>query len=161
MSNFTSCWKLYFGKVIKVFHFFSIVGYNQGGFHPFWDTTEKVFLRCGIRRGFPSLRDIIRNNLRMFNKFSSIVSHSARAFILLYPTQQKNLLHCIKMKQCRMIFLNFKCRSLPSDENLDKFSYLNVPINPWRKLKMKYIASYEKYILLRCGIQPRRNFSLF
>ncbi len=152
MSNFTSCWKIDFGIVIKVFSFFAIVGYNQEGFHPFWDTMEKVFLRCGIWRGFTSLRDITRNNLRMFNKFSSIVSNNARAFIPLYPTQQKNLLHCIKMIQCRMIFLNFKCLSLPSDENLEKMSYLNVPINPWRKLKMKYIASYEKYILLCCGI---------
>ncbi len=47
--------------------------------------------------------------------------------------------------QRRMTFLNFKCRSLLSDENLGKISYLNIPANPWRKFKMlNYKASYEK-----------------
>jgi hypothetical protein len=48
--------------------------------------------------------------------------------------------------QRRMIFLNFKCLSLLSDENLDKIGYWNIPTNPWRKLMLlNYIASYEKH----------------
>jgi hypothetical protein len=40
-----------------------------------------------------------------------------------------------KMIQCRMIFLNFKRLSLPSNKNLGKISYLNSQTNPWKKLK--------------------------
>jgi hypothetical protein len=67
--------KIYVDVVIYVFRFFAdvgysiscIVGHNGGGFPPLWDTTDKVFLHCGIqlrrffsivgynRRGFPSL----------------------------------------------------------------------------------------------------------
>ncbi len=62
------------------------MGYNGGGFHPLWDTTEDVFLHCGIkrrrlssvvgyyRRGFFSLWGGARYNIRIFYKFSSVVS---------------------------------------------------------------------------------------
>jgi hypothetical protein len=128
-----------------------------------WDTTEDVFLHCGIkrrrfssvvgyyRRGFFSLWGGTRNNLRIFYKFYSVVSHNAIVFLPLYPTRQnessplypttkKILFHCgiqwRKMIQRRMIFSNFKVISLSSDENLGRISYLEIQTNHWRKIKM-------------------------
>jgi hypothetical protein len=47
--------------------------------------------------------------------------------------------------QRRMIFLNFKCLSLPSNKNFGKISYLNCQTNPWKELKMEnYIVNHEK-----------------
>ncbi len=84
------------------------MGYNTTTFFywfpPLWDTTEEVFLHCGIqrkrfsfvegynRRCFYPLLDLTRNNLRRFNKFLSVVSHNSGVFLHtakepLYPTQ--------------------------------------------------------------------------
>jgi hypothetical protein len=43
-----------------------------------------------------------------------------------------------------MIFLHFKCLSLPSNKNLGKISYLNSQTNPWKELNMEYyMVNYE------------------
>jgi hypothetical protein len=90
----------------------SVVGYNGKGLFPLWDTMEKVFLHCGIQR---------------------------KRFFPLWDTMEEFCFRCgiqwKKMIQCRMIFLNFKRLSLPSNKNLGKISYLNSQTNPWKKLK--------------------------
>jgi hypothetical protein len=44
------------------------------------------------REGFPPLWDTTENNLRMANKFFSVVSHNAGVFLPLYPTPQQKLM---------------------------------------------------------------------
>jgi hypothetical protein len=49
------------------------------------------------------------------------------------------------MIQRRIIFLNFKFLSLPSNRNLGKISHLNSQTCPWEKLKMEnYMVNHEK-----------------
>jgi hypothetical protein len=44
-----------------------------------------------------------------------------------------------------MIFLNFKCLSLPSNKNLGKICYFNSQTNPWKEVKMEnYMVHHEK-----------------
>jgi hypothetical protein len=60
-----------------------------------WDTTENVFLHCGIQgKRFFSVVDKTEKNLRMANKFFSVVFYNARVFLPLYPTPQQNLMRC-------------------------------------------------------------------
>jgi hypothetical protein len=83
----------------------------------------------------------------MFDKFSYFVSHNAGVFLPSYSTTQEfsyvvshgteDSIHCgiqqRKIIQRRIMILNFKCLSLPSDENLGKISYLDIQTNPWKK----------------------------
>jgi hypothetical protein len=70
-------------------------------FFPLWDTTEKVFLRCRIqqKRIFP-LWNTLENNLRMANKFCSIVSHNAGKFssVVSYTSTESCAVYCIPEK---------------------------------------------------------------
>ncbi len=44
-----------------------------------------------------------------------------------------------------MIFLNFKCLSLPPNKNFGKICFLNSQTNPWKELKMEnYMVNHEK-----------------
>jgi hypothetical protein len=62
-----------------------------------------------------------------------------------------------KMIQGRMILLNFKCLSLPSNKNLGKISYLNSQTNSWKELKMEsYMVNHEKKIFF-----PISHFLIF
>jgi hypothetical protein len=48
-------------------------------------------------------------------------------------------------KKRRMIFLNFKCLSLPPNKNFGKISYWNSQTNLWKELKMEnYTVNHEK-----------------
>jgi hypothetical protein len=91
-------------------------------FLPLWDTTEegfsvvgyngRVFFRCGIQwrrfssvvgyntRGFFPLWDTMENNLRMANKFFSIVSHNAGNFssVVSNTTTESYTVYCIPEK---------------------------------------------------------------
>jgi hypothetical protein len=61
-----------------------------------------------------------------------------------------------------MIFLNFKCLSLPSNKNLGKICYLNSQTNPWKEVKMEnYMVHHEKNFFFYCGIQRSRDFFNF
>jgi hypothetical protein len=61
-----------------------------------------------------------------------------------------------------MIFLNFKCVSLPSNKNFGKISYLNSQTNPWKELKWKIIwLTMTNYIFFHCGIHLSRDFFNF
>jgi hypothetical protein len=119
---------------------FLVVGYNGRGFFSLWDTTEETFLHCGIqRKRFFPLWDIC----------------NGRGFFPLWDTMEKNI-------QRRMIFLNFKCFSFPSNKNFGKISYLNSQTNPWKELKMEnYMVNHEKKIFFHCGIQRSRDFFNF
>ncbi len=102
--------------------FSSVMGYDGRGFFLQWDTAEEVFLHCGIQ---------------------------LKRFFPLWDTMEEVFFHCgiqwRKMIQCRMIFLKFKCLSLPSNINLGKISYLNSQTNPRKKLKMEnYLVNPEK-----------------
>jgi hypothetical protein len=120
-----------------------VVVCNGEGFPPLWDIAEEVFLCCEMQwrrfffkvgfngRGFPSLWDITKNNLRMFDYIFYLCIPHHRSFLPLYPAPNHptpnhptlNHLHCTlfhcgiqqrKKIQHRIIFLNFKCLSLPS-----------------------------------------------
>jgi hypothetical protein len=99
--------------------FSSVVSHKGRYFSPLWDTTEEIFSVVGYNgRGFPPLWD------------------TAEDFFFRCGIQWKRFFfHCWiqwrKMKQRRMIFLNFKFLSLPSNRNLCKISYLNSQTNPW------------------------------
>ncbi len=124
--------------------------YIAAAFLTLWDTTEEVFLRCGIQK---------KNNRRTFDTFFSVVyhnagvvSHTAKEFSLFYPTTQKVLyyfwIQWRKMIHRRIIFLNFKCLSLPSDKTLGKIGFVNIQIKPWREVKMlNYIVGFMKKLV--------------
>ncbi len=119
--------------------FSSVVGFNGRGFFPLWDTTEEVSLHCGIQQ---------------------------KRFFLLWDTMEEVFFYCgiqwRKMIQCKMIFLNFKCFSLPSNRNRGKISYLNSQTNPWKKLNMENdMVNHEKKCFFRCGIHRSRDLFNF
>jgi hypothetical protein len=72
--------RVFFHCGIQWRRFSSVVGYNRRGFFPLWDTTE--------------------NNLRMANKFFSIVSHNAGSFssVVSYTTTKPYAVYCIPEK---------------------------------------------------------------
>ncbi len=88
------------------------MGYNAAACLALWDTTEEVFLCCGIQRrrfssivgynsgDFPPLWDITENNLRMVGNFSCIVSHNVIDYVLLRDTAQEVILRCIPQRRC-------------------------------------------------------------
>jgi hypothetical protein len=81
-----------------------------------------------------------------------------------YPTTQTIFFSVVGYKQRRkriqrrIIFVKFKGLPLPSDENLGKISYLNIKINPWRKLKkINKQAKYEKIFF--CVVGTKKFFT--
>jgi hypothetical protein len=119
--------------------FSSVVGYNGRGFFSLWDTTEETFLHCGIQR----------------KRFFPLWDITEEVFFRCGIQWKKNI-------QRRMIFLNFKCLSLPSNKNFGKISYLNCQTNPWKELKMEnYMVNHEKKFFFHCGIQRSRDFFNF
>ncbi len=95
--------------------FYSVVSHNRRYFPPLWDTTEKVFLSCGIQR--KKLSTIVGSSVQR-KGFFSILGYNGRVF---FPCG----IQWKKIIQHRMVFLNFKCLSLPSNKNLGKICYLN------------------------------------
>jgi hypothetical protein len=61
-----------------------------------------------------------------------------------------------------MIFLNFKCLSLPSNKNFGKISYLNSQTSPWKELKMEnYMVNHEKKKISIVGYNAAEIFLIF
>jgi hypothetical protein len=61
-----------------------------------------------------------------------------------------------------MIFLNFKCLSLPSNKNFGKISYLNSQTNPWKELKIEYyMVNKEKICFSIVGYNAAKIFLIF
>jgi hypothetical protein len=119
--------------------FSSVVSHNGRYFPPLWDTTEEVFFRCGIQR----------------KKFFPLWDITEEVFFRCGIQWKKNI-------QRRMIFLNFKYLSWPSNKNFGKISYLNCQTNPWKELKMEnYMVNHEKKFFSHCGIQRSRDFLNF
>ncbi len=82
-------------------------------------------------RSFPPLSDTTEE---VFFHFGI----QRKRFFPLWDTMEKNSTH-------RMIFLNFKCLSLPSNKNLGKICYLNSQNNPWKEVKIEnYVVNHEK-----------------
>jgi hypothetical protein len=83
------------------------------GFLPLYPTMEDIFLHCGIQR----------------KKLSTIVGYNGRGFFPFWDTTEMVFsvvgYNGEKKLQRRMVFLNFKCLSLPSNKNLGKICYLN------------------------------------
>ncbi len=108
---------------------FSIVSHNVAGFLPLYPTMKDIFLRCRIqlkrfffvvgynRRSFPLLWETTERK-----RFFSIVGSNRKGFFRCGIQWKKNI-------QRRMIFLNFKCLSLPPNKNFGKISYLNSQTN--------------------------------
>jgi hypothetical protein len=88
------------------------VSHNGRYFPPLWDTTEEVFFRCGIQQ--KKLSSIVGYNGRGFFHFGI----QRKRFFPLWDTVEKN--HTTEND-----ILNFKCLSLPSNQNLRKICYLN------------------------------------
>ncbi len=112
------CSVLYPRKIFRIVShnaagFSSVVSYNGRYFPPLWDTTEKVFfIVVGYNgKSFPSLWDTMEE----------VFFH--------FGIQRKRFFPCgiqwKKIIQRRMVFLNVKCLSLPSNKNLGKICYLN------------------------------------
>jgi hypothetical protein len=126
--------------------FSSVVSHNGRYFPPLWDTTEEVFslwdtmeetfLHCGIQR----------------KRFFPLWDITEEVFYRCGIQWKENI-------QRRMIFLNFKCLSLPSKKYFGKISYLNCQTNPWKELKMEnYMVNHENNFFFHCGIQRSRDF---
>jgi hypothetical protein len=61
-----------------------------------------------------------------------------------------------------MIFLNFKCISLPSNNNLGKISFLNSQTNPRKELKMEnYMVNHDKNFFSIVGYNAAKIFLIF
>ncbi len=119
--------------------FSSIVSHNGRGFFSLWDTIEEAFLHCGIQRK------------RIFPLWDT----TEEVFFRCGIQQKKNI-------QRRMIFLNFKCLSLPPIKNSVKISYLNSQTNPWKELKMEnYIVNHEKTNFSIVGYNAAEIFLIF
>ncbi len=129
-----------------------------------YPTTTQVFFHC-----IPQWK-IFHYNARGFfryeiqrKKFSSIVGYNRRGFFLLWDTTEEVFFHCgiqwEKNIQLRMIFLNFKCLSLPSNKNVGKISYLNSQTKPWKELIMEnYMVNHEKKIFSLWDTAQQRFF---
>jgi hypothetical protein len=138
------------GTVLYPRKIFSIVSHNAAGFLPLYPTLEDIFLHCGIqRKRFFSLWDTTEE------AFFHCGIQRKRFFSVVGYNGKKNI-------QRRMIFLNFKCLSLPSNKNFGKISYLNSQTNLWKELKMEnYMVNHEKKHFFPCGIQRSRDFFNF
>jgi hypothetical protein len=118
---------------------------------------EDIFLRCGIQR--KRFFFIVGYNGRRFpplwnttEKVFSIVGYNGRGFFPLWDTMEKNIQH-------KMIFLNFKCLSLPSNKNFGKISYLNSQTNPWKEIKMEnYMVTMKKMFFSIVGYNAAEIF---
>ncbi len=136
--------------------FFRIVSHNAAGFLPLYPTMEDILLRCGIqqKRFFPFLdtTEEVFLHCGIQRKMFSVVGYNGRGFF-----------HCgiqwRKMIQRKMIFLNFKFLSLPSNRNLGKINYLNNKTNPWEKLKIEnYMVNHEKLFFFLLWDTPQQKF---
>ncbi len=131
--------------------FSSIVSHNGKYFPPLWDTMEEVFFRCGIQQ----------------KKLSSNVGYNGRGFFHC-GIQRKRFFSIVgyngeKNIQRRMIFLNFKCLSLPPNKNFGKISYLNSQTNPLKELKMEnYLVNHANKIFFSIvGYNAAEIFLIF
>jgi hypothetical protein len=116
--------------------FSSVVGYNGRGLFSLWDTTEEAFLYCGIQQSFFLLWDTTE-------EVFSVVGYNEKKYTM------------------QMIFLNFKCLSLPSNKNLGKISFLNTQTNPWKVLKMEnYMVKHETNFFFVVGYNAAEIFEL-
>jgi hypothetical protein len=92
-------------------------------------------------------------------RFSSNVGYNGRGFFPLWDTIEEIFPMWDTMEknyQCRMIFLNFKCLSLPSNRNLGKISFLNSQTIPRKKLKMEnYMVNHENTFFSVFSLQQR------
>jgi hypothetical protein len=141
------------------------VGYNERDFFPLWDTTEKFFSAVGYngegfsyvvgynRRGFFLMWDTTENNLRMTNKFCSIVSHMQEIFLPLYPTPQQNLVQCTVSQKIFSIVSHNAAGFLPLYPTMEDI-FLTCGIQ-WKKLSS--IVEYNGRGFFRCGIQWKKN----
>jgi hypothetical protein len=135
-------------------------------------TTPQVFLRC-IKIQWKIFSSVVRYNGR---GFFFVVGYNGRSFPPLWDTTEevfsivgyngRDFFRCgIQWKkniQRRMIFLNFKCLSLPSNKNFGKISYMNSKTNPWKELKMEnYRVNHKKKFVFHCEIQRSRDFFNF
>jgi hypothetical protein len=106
---------------------FSIVSHNAAGFLPLYPRMEDIssilgyngrgYFHCGIKR--KRFVSVVGYNRRGFFHFGI----QRKSFFPLWDTMEKNYTR-------RMIFLNFKLLSLPSNKNLEKICFLNSQSNP-------------------------------
>ncbi len=114
----------------------------------------------------PQRRTFVFRSIPQWKIFSSIVGYNGRGFFPFWDTMEEVFFRCgiqwKKIIQRSMIFLNFKCLSLPSNENLGKICYLNSQTNPWKEVKVvNYMVHHEKTFFFHCGIQRSRDFLIF
>ena len=133
--------RVFFRCGIQRRRFSSVVGYNRRGYFPLWDTTEKNFRMANnffpmepttqdiFLPLYPTMEDIFLHCGKQRKRFFSVVGYNRRGFFPFWDTTEEVFFRCgiqwKKIIQRRMIFLNFKCLSLPSNKNLGKIYYLN------------------------------------
>jgi hypothetical protein len=118
--------RVFFRCGIQQRRFSSVVGYNRRGYFPLWDTTEK--------------------NLRMANKFFSIVSHNSGHFssVVSYTTTESYAVYCIPEKSSALypttpqVF--FRC------------------IPQWKIISS--VVKNNRRVFFRCGIQRKKLSSI-
>jgi hypothetical protein len=91
------------------------------------------------------------------------VGYNGRGFFPFWDTTEEVFFCCgIQWKtiiQRRMIFLNFKCLSLPSNKNLGRIYYLNNQTNPWKEVKIEnYMVHRENFFLSIVGYNAAEIF---
>jgi preprotein translocase subunit Sss1 len=117
--------------------FSSLVGYNGSGFFSLYHTMQKFFFRCILHHNrivcvvlYLTTQKIFLHFIPQCRRFSSVVRIPQwKRFSSVVGYNGRGFFHCgiqwRKIIQCRIIFLNFKCLSLPSNKKLGKISYLN------------------------------------
>ncbi len=133
--------------------FFSIVSHNAGNLSSVvsYTTTESYTMYCIPEKSstlypttpqvffrYPTMEDIFLHYEIQWKRFSFVVGYNGRSFPPLWDTTDEVFFHfgilrkkffsvagCNgkKMMQGRIIFLNFKCLSLPSNKNFGKICY--------------------------------------
>jgi hypothetical protein len=123
---------------------FSIVSHNAGNFSSVvsYTTTESYAVYCIPEKSsalYPTTPQVFFRCITQWKIFSSIMGYNRRGFFRC-GIQWKKII------QSSMIFLNFKCLSLPLNENLGKICYLNSQTYPWKELKMEnYMVNHETF----------------
>jgi hypothetical protein len=162
--------------------FCSIVSHNAGNLSSVvsYTSTESCAVYCIPEKSsalYPTTLQIFFRCIPQWKIFSSVLGYNGRGFLSLWDTTEEAFLHCgiqrkrffhffrcgIQWKkniQRRMIFLNFKCLSLPSNKTFGKISYLNSQTNPWKELKMEnYMVNHEKNVFPIVGCNGANFFN--
>ncbi len=91
------------------------MGYNERGFFPLWDTTEKFFSAAGYNReGFPTLWDTTEEDFFHCGIQRRTISGWQTNFVLLNPTMQEIFLPLYPIPQQNLVQCTVSQKNLPT-----------------------------------------------